>query len=1075
MKKRFTIMTTFVFLATALLFSQSQSDRYQEITTPTLVQINKLPARSTFGSYDSLKDAFTANWLSKGSQVLLLNGTWKFNYVEDFDQRPMSDFYAKKYDDSHWQDIQVPGNWEMQGFGYPIYVNASYEFTSKGHPPYWENPNPPFVPKSFNPTGTYRKTFNIPREMMGEQLILNFDAIKGVSYIYFNGAFLGMNKDSKLPVRFDVTDKAVAGENVIAVQTHRWSDATYLECQDFWRMSGFERDVYLTARPKIQIADFFAHTPLDSNYDSGQLKLEIELRNLTNKKASVEATYLLNDESGKTIATETRQVTLEETDKIVFEKEIKNVQQWSAESPYLYDLGIEIKDSNGKSIEATAIKVGFRTIEMKNKQMLVNGQPILIKGVNIHEHHETTGHYVDAVTMQKDFELFRKYNINTLRTSHYPQPELFYKMADKYGLYVIDEANIEAHGMGYNLSKGGTLANDPQYLNMHMSRTQEMVERDKNHPSIINWSLGNESGNGYNMYQTYLWIKQRDASRPVQYERAELQWNTDIYTRMYRHPHDVEQYAKDPNSDRPFILCEYAHAMGNSLGNFKEYWDLFRKYPLLQGGSIWDWVDQGLTKYDEKGQKYWAFGGDYGPKGTPSAGDFCANGMVLPDRSIKPQIEEMAKIYQNIAFKNFDAVAGTIQIYNENFFVDLSQYQLEYEIKENGKTLKKGNIVGNVLPQETKQFYLPDVVRYFTPKAQQSVIFRAKQKKETRLLPTNWVVAKEQFLVNEYPKLKPAEQNNKLRYTDTDNQIVISGRAFVVKFDKKSLQISSYKQKGVEYISDGYGPKPYFWRAPLDNDYGAGLPHKLREWRTASQQELLAKDLKINQKNNSISLSCRYDYPEVGATWNIAYTITGDGRIRIENQFDATKSKLPLLFRIGMRMQLSASLQQATYYGRGEFENYSDRKTAAFVDRYTAPIDKMAFRYIFAQETGHHTDTKWIALSQKSGRGLMFATDEIFEFNVSNYLLETIENGEYWNNDAAVGTAPINKHINAYQPTDKVDLFIDYRMQGVGGNNSWGALPMDDYLIIPSKTAIKYGFNILPIGREKDIDRQFVR
>lgn len=1075
MKKRCFTLAMLIALMTSFALSQSQRDRYKEITTPKTTHINKLPARSTFGSYADLQDAFAADWNSKGSQVVLLNGTWKFNYVEDFDQRPMNGFYDKNFDDTHWQEIEVPGNWELQGFGYPIYVNATYEFTSKGHPPYWEKPNPPFVPKSFNPTGTYRKTFEIPSGMIGEQLTLNFDALKGASYFYFNGKFLGMNKDSKLPIRFDITDRAVAGKNVIAVQTHRWSDATYLECQDFWRLSGFERDVYLTARPKVQIADFFAHTPLDAHYEHGQFKLEVKLHNLTLRRQTIATTYVLKNQLGEVVATETQQGTLDKENHLVFEKEIKNVHQWSAESPYLYDLGIVIADDKGKTVEATAIKIGFRTIEMKNKQMLVNGQPILIKGVNVHEHHEKTGHYVDEKTMQKDFELFRKYNINTLRTSHYPQPELFYKMADKYGLYVIDEANIEAHGMGYNLSKGGTLGNDPQYLNMHMSRTQEMVERDKNHPSIINWSLGNESGNGYNMYQTYLWVKERDPSRPIQYERAELQWNTDIYTRMYRQPADVEKYAQDPNSDRPFILCEYAHAMGNSLGNFKEYWDLFRKYPLLQGGSVWDWVDQGLTKYDEKGEKYWAFGGDYGPKGTPSAGDFCANGMVLPDRTIKPQLEEMAKVHQNIWFKDFDTTKGEVTIYNENFFIDLSQYNIEYEIKENGKKLKTGKIAVNVAPQNSQRITIPHIARYMKRKGQLSILFRVKQKETTRLIPANWVVAKEQFLVNDYPQLKAANQRLKLQQTETDNEIVITGDNATIQFDKTSLQMTSYRYKGVEYISDGYGLKPYFWRAPLDNDYGARLPHKLRAWRTASQQQLVAKNPTVVREDNAIILSAHYDYPAVGATWHVTYTLTGDGRVKVENQFDATDSQLPLVLRVGMRMQLPSTFKQATYYGRGGFENYADRKSAAFVDRYTSSISDMAFKYIFSQESGHRTDTKWLLLSQKSGRGLMFATDEAFEFNASNYLLETIENGEHWNNDAAVGTAPVNKHINAYQPSDKVDLFIDYRMQGVGGNNSWGALPMDDYLIVPSKTAIKYGFSMIPIDSEREIERQFVR
>lgn len=1045
--------------------AQNQNERYSEITNPKLLHINKEPARASFFSFDGVDNALKAPYSSKGDNYMLLNGTWKFNYVENFSERPMDDFYKSDFDDSSWDDIKVPGNWEVQGFGDPIYVNATYEFTSRGFPPYWDAPNPPLVPEEFNPTGTYRKEFEIPASWGDKDIIVSFDGIKGASYVYLNDEFVGMTKDSKLPARFNITDKAKLGRNVISVQTHRWSDATYLECQDFWRISGFERDVYVYARPKTHIKDFFAHAGLDDEYTNGEFGLDIDVA--ANGEFTVE--YKLIDDKGSVVLSDSKKGTDNAT--LRFDNKIENVKKWSAEEPNLYTLALEVKDGSGMTTEATAIKVGFRTAEVKGTEFLVNGKPVLIKGVNIHEHNEHTGHYVTEELMRKDFELFRKYNVNTARTAHYPQPELFYRLADEYGIYVIDEANIESHGMGYDLRVGGTLANNLLFYEDHMYRTQSMVERDKNHPSIITWSLGNESGNGYNFYQTYLWIKNRDKSRPVQYEQAKNEWNTDIICPMYRTPEVMEQYATNPASDRPFIQCEYAHAMGNSLGNFTDYWDLIRKYPILQGGCIWDWVDQGFEEFDEDGVKYWTFGGDYGPKGTPSAGDFCINGLIYPDRTVKPHTEEMRKVYQNIWFKNFDEQTGSVDIYNENFFINLDQYNIEYEVKTNGRIIKRGTINANVAPQETKTVVIPGVASLFKSGLQTTINFYAKQKKENRLIPAGWVVARDQFVVNNFASLK--DTNSKpARIEENDNEIKVSGSGFTAVFDKTSGVMISYKYRGTEYISDSFGPRPFFWRAPLDNDYGARMPKTLDAWHKASYQDLKAENINIENGDEAV-ISYSYSYPEAGAVWNVKYTIFNNGKIKVDNHFDATESKLPLLFRVGMRMQMPSQFVNAEYYGRGPWDNYIDRKTSTFVDRYKSPIKEMVEKYVFAQENAHHIDASWLAVTNKSGRGLLVASDDTFEFNVSNYLLETISNGDDWHNDAAAGTAPEKKHRNAYKPSDKVDLFIDYRMQGVGGNNSWGHWPEPQYRIVPKDTNVEYSFTIIPISNAKDIDKQF--
>jgi beta-galactosidase len=978
-----------ISLVAGMLSAQEQANRYAEITNPNLLHINREEPRSTFYSFTDRKEALAAGYSSKGSNVVLLNGSWKFHYADRFNERPKEGFQKADFDDSGWNDIRVPGNWEVQGFGVPIYVNTTYEFTSPGHAPYWDKPNPPLVPEEFNPTGTYRKVFTLPDNWQGKEIILVADAARGAAYYYLNGQFA-----------LDVTVTSPEGNS----------------------------------RPFT-------------------------------------VTYTLSDETGKKVAGGSLSEKSSGKASVRFAEMIPGVKKWSAETPHLYTLAIELMDEKGSTVEATALKVGFRTAEIKNRQFLVNGQPVLLKGVNLHEHNEHTGHYVPEALMRKDFELFRKYNINAVRTSHYPQQELFYRLADEYGIYVIDEANIESHGMGYNLRKGGTLGNNLFFLEDHLSRTTGMVERDKNHPCVIIWSLGNEAGNGYNFYESYRWIKSRDTSRPVQYERAGLEWNTDIFVPMYATPDEIERYAKDPLSDRPLILCEYAHAMGNSLGNFTEYWEIIRKYPLLQGGFIWDWVDQGLVKNDENGNRYWAYGGDYGPAGTPSSGDFCINGLVFPDRSVKPHTEEMRKVYQNIWFRNFDPETGSVELYNEHFFTDLSRYRITYSIKAGGKELAKGELKAEAAPQETVKVMIPGWSRYAGRDEQLTVNYTVTQQKEERLIPVGWVVARDQFVVNDPPafvtgKLKAAGVE------ETDTSLIVSGSRFRAIFDRQSGLLTSYRVDGTEYIHNGVGPRPFFWRAPTDNDYGARLPQRLSAWKEASYREPKAENLKITTGTETI-LTYSYHYPEAGASNEVTYTLYDNGILHISNTFNANASKTEMIPRIGMWMQLTGELVQAEYYGRGPWDNYADRKSAVFMDRYTSSISEMVTRYVLPQENGHHTDTRWLALTQKSGNGLLFVADDLFEFNASNYLLETISNRESLNNDAPVGTAPRNKHINDYRPSDLVDLFIDYRMQGVGGNNSWGALPLEKYLIRPGKDTVTYGFTLIPIRSRNEIKRYF--
>lgn len=1059
--KRVNLLTCLALIPLAL---SAQDDRYGQITNPHLMEINKEAPRCTFTSYSNEKDAIVNN-RHDGTYRLLLNGKWKFNYVEKFADRP-TDFANSDTDVSKWADINVPGNWEVQGFGTPIYVNTGYSFCSPGYPPYWNEPNPPYVPKDFNPTGTYRRDFNLPSNWDGREIYLSADGVRGAAYYYLNGQFVGMNKQSKTPSRFNITKLVKPGQNTISIQIHRFSDANYLECQDFWRISGIERDIYLYATPKQHIADFKVQSPLDDQYRDGILKLNVKVAREEGISTPLNLSYQLLDAQGKEITADSAPVDKDKNEVTFTSRTVSPAQHWTAETPYLYTLLISLKQPDGQVVEATSCKVGFRTVEMKNKQLTVNGKAILVKGVNVHEHDEYTGHYVPEKVMLKDFELWKKYHVNTIRTCHYPQQERFYELCDQYGMYVIDEANIESHGMGYDLREGGTLGNNPLFLDAHVDRTLNMYQRDKNHACVIEWSLGNEAGNGINFYTTFNLLKKLD-NRPVQYERAGLEWNTDIFCPMYPSPNSIGRYAQDPRANRPLIMCEYAHSMGNSLGNFQEYWDTIEKYPLLQGGCIWDWVDQGIAAYTPDGRKYWNYGGDYGSVGTPSSGDFCINGVVYPDRSIKPQTIEMGKVYQNIKFINFNATARTIDIRNDYSFTDLSKYDFSYIVKENGKETYKGRLDNvSCAPEQTVTVSIPAGIPAQAPASGDVRIeFYATQQTAEPFLPTGTVIAREQADI--YPFVKQAATNAApAKITDGLTEVTLSGSNFKAVFNKESGLLTSYRYHNQEYILNGQGPRPFFWRAPTDNDYGAQLPVRLKPWKEASYQEPQATSFNVAQGEATI-VRVGYTYHQTGAKWDITYTVFADGVIKVSNDFVAEDTKVPMIPRIGLRMQLPSTLTALTYYGRGPEENYSDRYTSQFVGQYTLPVKDLYEPYVRPQENNHRTDVYWCALTRQSGGGLLFVANRTFEMNASNYPLETLDSGDAIDNDAPRTDKTDHRHLTDPKPEKLVDLFIDYRMMGLGGDNSWGALPHDEYLLRPGKEhAAHYEFTIIPFNKK---------
>jgi beta-galactosidase len=1051
------------------LMLSAQEDRYEQITNPKLQGLNRLEPRSTFTSYTSEEAALT-NDRKTGTYRLSLNGRWKFNYVENFAERPMT-YMNERFDDGKWANIEVPGNWELQGFGTPIYVNASYEFCSPGYPPYWDKPNPPFVPIDWNPTGTYRRTFKLPDDWGSDkEIFLSADGVRGVAYYYLNGKFVGMNKQSKVPTRFDITAEVRRGDNILAIQIHRFSDANYMEGQDFWRISGIERDIYIYATPQVHIADYTVQTPLvGSMYRDGLLQLNVKLANENNSTVPYNVAYRLLDADGQQVTQSSMRVDADQTQVNFDRKSLSQIKPWTAETPYLYTLIISLKRTNGEIIESTSCKVGFRTVEIKNKQLMVNGVPILIKGVNLHEHNEYTGHYVTEELMKKDFELWKKYNVNTVRTSHYPQQERFYELCDEYGIYVIDEANIETHGMGYDLSVGGTLGNNPLFMDAHVDRTMSMYERDKNHPSVIIWSLGNEAGNGLNFYVTYNTLRLRDANRPIQYERARLEWNTDIYAPMYTSPAGIEEYALNKDHVRPLILCEYAHSMGNSLGNFQEYWDIIEKYPILQGGCIWDWVDQGIARQTKDKKKYWAYGGDFGGTGTPSDGNFCINGVVYPDRSIKPATIEMGKVYQNIKFIGFDPATSTIRIRNDFSFTPLEKYEFYYIIKNSGKELlkrKMDNVKG--APGETITSAYIEGIPKEKMNGDVTIEFYAAVRVAEPFLPVGTVIACEQVTVQPY-QIRDAVRQIAATVTETDTDATFTGEKFTAVFNKNSGQLTSYLYNKVEYIYQNSGLLPFFWRAPTDNDYGAKLGIKLKAWREASYQAPNVTAFDISKVGTAAILKVSYAFPNVQGKWDVTYRIHANGVIKVDNHF-VSELEEGMIPRVGLRMQLSGILTDLTYYGRGPEENYRDRRTSQFMGEYTRPVKEMYEPYIRPQENEHRTDIVWCALTPKNKKsGLLFVADKTFEMNVSNYPMEDFDSGDSIDNGQPVTASTRHKHLSDPRAENFIDLFIDYRMMGLGGNNSWGALPMEKYLIRPGKAnAVSYGFAIVPFEKQDD-------
>ncbi len=1035
-----------------------------------VVGVNKEAPRSSFMTYSTREQALTGDY-ENSPWYESLNGKWKFKFVTDDSLLP-GDVTSGKT--AGWDDITVPGNWEVQGFGTPVYTNTTYDFMPS-------NPQPPTLPDRI-PVGVYSRTFEIPASWDGRDIYLNIGAAKGGMYVYVNGREVGYSEDAKDPAVFLINKYLRPGENNLTIKIHQWSTGSYLECQDFWRLSGIERDVYLWSQPKIALADFYVKSTLDDSYKSGLFTLKMELSNHTASQADVTASYTLTAPDGKEVAAGSQKVAVSSdgTASTTFDATIPDVLRWSAETPDLYKLVMTV--SKGSTVEEVIpFNVGFRRIEIvESDQMgengkpypvfLFNGQPIKLKGVNIHEHNPLTGHYVPEELMRKDFELMKANNINAVRLCHYPQDRRFYELCDEYGLYVYDEANIESHGMGYSTSKGRSLGNNPDWLDAHMERTINMYERNKNYPSVTFWSLGNEAGNGYNFYQTYLWMKDADKewmNRPVNYERAEWEWNTDMFVPQYPSAGWLAKIGST-GSDRPVMPSEYAHAMGNSTGNFSGQWDAIYAYPNLAGGFIWDWVDQGLLAKDENGTPYWTYGGDYG-KDMPSDGNFNCNGIVSPDRTPHPGMTEIKHAHQDVTVTPENVAEGKFLLTNRFYFRDLSGYSVNYAVKANGKTLRTGTIrPGAVAPQTSTTITVP--LNGIKPQAgtEYFVNFSVVADRDFPGVKKGHEVAFDQVrLPIETEPVAVSAKGRPLTISENGSTVTVSSPAVKFVFDGKTGVVTSYSVKGREYVYDDFGFRPNFWVGPTDNDYGNGLPLRSQMWKTSSR-DFKVTSVKASMSGDDAVIAVDYDLTP-GNMYKVTYTVMPSGAVKINADMSALDKEVKAgeIPRIGMRMRMPATMDRVSYFGRGPGENYQDRNRGSMVDLYNTTAEDMYYPYVRPQENGHRTDVRWFSVTDKSGHGLKFIADnDLLGFNALRNSVEDFDaqeatnRGYQWNNYSAAEIASHSEetganrksrhtHINDITPQPYVEVCVDGFHQGVGGYDSWGARPDEIFQLSP--------------------------
>lgn len=1011
----------------AVLSAEAQKDKPWWLD-PEVNEVNTMAPRAAFFAYET-ENLAKAYQKARSERYLSLEGKWKFNFSKDHDKAPR-DFYSLKYDDSQWTDFPVPGILELNGYGDAIYSNNGYPWRTQFRP------EPPFVEERNNYTGSYRKMVTVPADWKGERIYLHVGSATSNLMVWVNGKFVGYSEDSKVSAEFDLTKYLTPGkENLIAMQVMRWCDGSYLEDQDFWRFTGIAREVYLYARPQAHIADLFITPDLVNNYQDGTL--EVKLNAVGAKGETV--MFSLKDKEGKEVAAQTAKVGGNGEVKVNFD--IKNPLKWTAETPNLYTLYTTLMD--GKQVaEVVPQRVGFRKVEIKNAQVLVNGQPVLFKGANRHELDPVTGYVVSMDRMLEDIRVMKELNINAVRTCHYPNDPRWYELCDIYGIYMVAEANIESHGMGYG---DKTLAKEPTYEKAHLERNESNIKIYKNHPSIIFWSVGNEAGYGPNFEKAYDLVKAYDPSRPCQYEQAGQNGKTDIFCPMYYDYGGCDKYSQGDNP-RPLIQCEYAHAMGNSMGGFKEYWDMVRKYPKYQGGFIWDFVDQGLRVKNKQGKTIYAYGGDFGRYPT-SDHNFNCNGIINPDRKPNPHANEVRYYYQNIWATAKDLKVGEVEVYNENFFKSLDDVELQWTLESEGKVLANGRNALDIPAQQKRVVKLDGYSLPADVKGEVVLNLDFVLKKAEPMLDAGYAVAREQFVVNPYtfPTMESVlavtsgkYDTRKVEKEEKEAWVTLSAGNTSVTFNHWNGWIDYLDVDGKPMLEEGYAITPDFWRAPTDNDYGAGTQRKLHAWKNP---EMKMKSFKVveNEGKAEKGVEVVYDMPSVEATLTMTYTLTPAGELVVNEAMTVNKDAKhkPELMRYGMQLVMPKAYNMLTYYGKGPGENYIDRNNGDRLGVYDAKVADQYWGYVRPQESGNKTEVRYWQVKDENGKGLEFYSFAPMECSTLNYLASDLDDG--WDKNAH------QSHSGDLTPRDFSVVKLAARLRGLACVNSWGAIPLEQY------------------------------
>ena len=1022
---------------TATVFASAQKQPLPEWQSQYAVGLNKLAPHTYVWPYANASDIEKPGGYEQSPYYMSLNGKWKFHWVKNPDNRP-KDFYRPSYYTGGWADINVPGNWERQGYGTAIYVNETYEFDDKM---FNFKKNPPLVPHAENEVGSYRRTFKVPADWKGRRVVLCCEGVISFYYVWVNGKLLGYNQGSKTAAEWDITEVLTEGENVVALEVYRWSSGAYLECQDMWRLSGIERDVYLYSTPKQYIADYKLNASLDKEtYKDGLFGLEVTVEGPSSTASSI--TYTLKDTFGKAVLKDAINIKSRGLSNFIAfeEKKIPNVKPWSAEYPNLYTLVLELKDAQGKVTELTGCEVGFRTSEIKNGRFCINGVPVLVKGTNRHEHSQL-GRTVSKELMELDIKLMKEHNINLVRNSHYPTHPYWYQLCDRYGLYMIDEANIESHGMGYGPA---SLAKDSTWLTAHMDRTHRMYERSKNHPAIVIWSLGNEAGNGINFERTYDWLKSVDKTRPVQYERAEQNYNTDIYCRMYRSVDEIKAYVAKKDIYRPFILCEYLHAMGNSCGGLKDYWDVFENEPMAQGGNVWDWVDQSFREIDKNGKWYWTYGGDYGPEGIPSFGNFCCNGLVNADRQPHPHLLEVKKVYQNIKATLLSPKNMKLRIKNWYDFSNLNEYELHWNVTaDNGEKIAEGTKVLDCEPHATIDVSLGNVL---LPKTVREAYLNISwtRREASPMIAEDWEVAYDQFVIagnKNYTGYRP-QKAGETTFT----------------LDKETGALTSLALDGKELLATPITLS--LFRPATDNDNRD--KNGARLWRKVGLDNLTQKVTSLKEGKNTTTAAIELlnaKGQKVG-TADFIYTLDKNGALKIRTTFQPDTAIVKSMARLGLTFRVADTYDQVSYLGRGDNETYADRGQSGKIGLYQTTPERMFHYYVTPQSTGNRTDVRWTKFTDRSGEGIFVDSNRPFQFSIvpfSDVLLEKA------------------RHINELERDGLVTVHLDAEQAGVGTATCGpGVLPQ--YLVPLKKQSFEFTlYPVKPEGQAQKKENYYVK